>query len=353
MYVPPRPKVEDDPNFPLRLGVVIVIAFFAMDWMRPVIPALIATLPVTLAAGMRKAFNPGRVIGAPVAMAVLTLFVWAVVEMTRHVPLAMMCVMFVLYFIAFFVLRRTANPIGLIFLIIAVLMSVAGMKAPASLEYFRNGFLLGCLVSPFAIIAGYLLFPPRTKEIHVDAPHPLTANVINGALIRAVVLTALCFWLYSVLSISNLILGVCAVFPLVFPTWAEAFAEALERTLATVLGCALALGILMLFQISAHFYVLLWLMFMAAWACGWGMLKGRLSVAVYQFTLSCAAVLVVMSLTTQNPGMAIVMRVGLTAVGAIGAAFLVALLDWIFLKPEGDDFSPHPLVQRHRFGREL
>ena len=35
MYVPPRPRREDDPWFALRLGLCVVASFAAMAWLNP------------------------------------------------------------------------------------------------------------------------------------------------------------------------------------------------------------------------------------------------------------------------------------------------------------------------------
>ncbi|WP_162617523.1 FUSC family protein [Yoonia maritima] len=355
MYVAPRPKVADDPHFAIRLGLAVVAGFVAMAVLQPQLAPICVALPIGLIAGLRKAFNPARAIGGAVAFGIVVWLMAGIVAITRPVPMLMLLGMFLFYFLGFFVTRRTGSPFGMLVLIAAALMSIVGMKNPAMLNIFRDGFLLGCVVAAVTIPTLYLLIPARTKDLHEDAPRPAAGHHGGGALIRSVVLTALCFWLYAVLPVSDLILAIAAVFPLIFPTKHEAFAEAAERSWATILGGIIALVVLAIYGFSAHFLVLLLLMFLTGWGFGIAMMHGRLSASVYQFGLSVAAVLVATSLTTSNPELAAFQRVCLTLAGTLVASLAVAVLDRLLLTPieHEDRHSPHPAIQRRRFEREF
>ena len=355
MYVPPRPQREDDPWFAVRLGLVVVAGFIAMAVLRPTVGTLCAVLPIGLIAGQRKAFNPVRALVGPIAFGLVVWVMAAIVALTRPVPGVLLVVMGVLFFVAFYLTRRTGSPVGMLILIAGAMMSVAGMKAPGLLNVFRDGFLLGCLVSLVTIPVLYLLIPAATAERLVEVRRPAPGHHGAGSLIRAGVLLGLCLWLYAVLPASDIILAIAAVFPLIFPTRDEAFAEAAERSLATIYGAAAALAVLAALSLSAHFAVLLCLVFLVSFLFGEAMIDGRHSASVYQFALSGAMGLVATALTTGSPGPAIVGRIILTLAGSLGAALLVALLDRAFLGPvrHADDFSPHPAIQRRRLGREL
>ncbi len=235
------------------------------------------------------------------------------------------------------------------------MMSIVGMKDPALLMLFRDGFLLGCLIAGITIPLLYLLIPAATSERHVDEPRPAPGHHGAGSLIRAVVLMALCFWLYAVLPASDIVLAFAAVFPLIFPARDEAFAEAAERSLATLYGAGAAVAVLAVLGLLAHFSILLCLVFLMTFLFGKAMISGRHSATVYQFACSTALGLVATALTTGSPGAAVMGRVVLTLAGALGAAFLVALLDRLFLTPvrHPDDYSPHPAIQRRRWGQEI
>ncbi len=355
MYVAPRPKLADDPHFAIRLGLAAVAGFVAMAWLQPQLAPICVALPIGLIAGLRKAFNPARAIGGAVAFAVVVWLMAGIVAVTRTVPMLMFLVVFLFYFVGFYVTRRTGSAFGMLVLIAAALMSIVGMKNPAMLIIFRDGFFTGCAVAAVTIPVLYLLIPARTKDRHEDAPRPAAGHHGGGALIRSVVLTGLCFWLYAVLPVSDMILAIAAVFPLIFPTGDEAFAEAAERSWATVMGGIAALAVLAVYGLSAHFPVLLLLVFLMGWGFGILMMYGRMSASVYQFGLSVGAVLVATALTTGNPEMAVFQRICLTLAGTLVASLAVAVLDRLLLTPvkHEDHHSPHPAIQRRRFGREF
>ena len=59
MYVAPRPILADDPLFAVRLALLCVICFVAVQWIRPVFPAVVVSLPIGLLAAQRKRFDIG------------------------------------------------------------------------------------------------------------------------------------------------------------------------------------------------------------------------------------------------------------------------------------------------------
>ncbi len=118
-----------------------------MAVLRPTVGTLCAVLPIGLIAGQRKAFNPVRALVGPIAFGLVVWIMAAIVALTQPVPGVLLVVMGLLFFIAFYLTRRTGSPIGMLILIAGAMMSVAGMKAPGLLNVFRDGFLLGCLVS--------------------------------------------------------------------------------------------------------------------------------------------------------------------------------------------------------------
>ncbi|SEQ12628.1 FUSC family protein [Thalassovita taeanensis] len=352
MYVTPRPLHEDDPLFPVRLASIAVIGLACIQLFQPAIPPLLIALPVGLLAAQRKAFNPAKAFGGPIAFIVIIWLMTALVLVTRDLPVLMLTLIFIIYFLAFFITRMTGSPIGMLVLIAASLMSIMGMKQRVMIFYFRDGFIQGALIALIAIPILYWLLPPRTQHVHEDENRPAYGHFVAGALIRAVVMMGMTFWLYAVLPAQDMLLAVAAVFVLVFPTRKEAFAEAKERVYATVIGSGVGLLVLWLLAFSAHFMVLACLIFLAALFFGDRMIHGRHPAMVYQFALSATVALVAGALSTQSPGSAAMMRVGLTFGGAISATMLVALLEALLLKPlpeqpEASDelLADQPLLQ--------
>lgn len=346
MYVTPRPSVEDDPLYAVRLGLTGMLAYAAVPLLNPALPPIIAALPVGLIAAQRKAFSPGKAIGGPVAMIVLVYAMTWLIEFLRPMPLVYVGAMWLAYFAGFRMILQSGAPAGMLIIIVAVLLSVMGMNGNATVETLRDGFVQASLVGLVLGPLVYFLVPAHTTEQHVDDPVPAQGNVAVGAAIRASVLLGMSFWLYAVMQPSDMMMAVIAAMVLVFPTRRAVFFEASQRVRATFYGAAMALSVLWLFTLSPHLPILLGLIFLGGLWLGCRMLTGPHPSNVYQYALSVALALIAGALSTQDAGYAAFTRIILTLAGALAAAFVIALLDalsgW-----GGGHATAHP---RHRRG---
>jgi hypothetical protein len=327
MYVTPRPNVHDDPLFAVRLGVVGMLAYAAIPLLNPVLPPIVAALPVGLIAAQRKAFNPLRAIAGPVALIVLTYVMAWLVNQLRPMPLVYVGAMWLTYFIGFRMILQSGAQEGMLLVIVAVLLSVMGMNGSATVDAMRDGFVQAALVALVLGPLAYLLFPARTAELHVDDPVPGNGNVTLGAAIRASVLLGLSFWLYAVMQPSDMMMAVIAAMVLVFPTRRAVFFEARQRVRATFYGSAVGFAVLTLFTLSPHLPILLGLIFLGGLWLGGRMLYGTHPSMVYQYAFSVALALIAGALSAQDPAYVTFTRIVLTLTGAFVAAFAVALLD--------------------------
>lgn len=344
MYVAPRPLIADDPWFAVRLAVLCVTCFAALQWIKPVFPALIVSLPIGLLAAQRKRFDPVLAVGAGGAFIVSIWLMTLIVELTRETPVLLLFTTFAIFTGAFYVVRRTGSPVGMLLLVAAAIMSIMGLKSPAMLLYFRDGFTQAAILGTLVIPVLYWMIPPAATEPNVRLLSVAEDHHGAGSLIRASVLMLLCFWLYAVMPPSDMILAFAAIYVLVFPTGKQAFAEAKERSLATVYGTVAALIILAGIAWIGHFAVLLSLVALAGLFFGHRMIKGYHSSMVYQYALSVTVALVASALSNQSPGYASIMRILLTGSGAIAAAILVAVLDALLLNTKGQ-----PTTQPERY----
>ncbi|MCK8484212.1 FUSC family protein [Aliiroseovarius sp. S2029] len=327
MYVTPRPDVQEDPLYAVRLGLTGMLAFAAIPILNPALPPIIAALPLGLIAAQRKAFNPGKVLAAPVVMIVMVYAMTWFVEQLRPMPLVYVGSMWLIYFAAFRMILKTGAPLGMLIIIVALLMSIMGMHGTATLETMRDGFAQASLV---AFVIGplvYLLLPARTRERHVDEPIPTDGRIETGAAIRATVLLGLSFWLYAVMQPSDMMMAMVAAMVLVFPTGRRVWDEAFQRVRATLYGAAIALIVLWLFTFSQHLPIVLGLIFLSGLFLGSKMLSGPHPSMVYQYAFSVVLALVAGALSTQDPAYASFTRIVLTMAGAFTAAFCVAMLD--------------------------
>lgn len=327
MYVTPRPNVDDDPHYGLRLGLTGALAYAAIPLLDPALPPIVAALPMGLIAAQRRAFDPARLLAGVAAMIALPWIMTWLVETLRPMPLAYVTAMWGLYFAGFLMVLRSGAQTGMLIVIVTVLMSVMGMHGSATVETMRGGFVQAAFV---ALVVGplvYLLVPARTAEKHIDDPLPGHGNAVTGAAIRATVLLALSFWLYAVMQPTDMMMAVIAAMVLVFPTRRAVFSEAFQRLRATLFGAALALAALMVFTLSPHLPIILGLIFLGGLWLGQKMLFGPHPSMVYQYAFSVMLALIAGALSTQDAGYAAFTRIALTLTGAFSAAFAVALLD--------------------------
>jgi hypothetical protein len=304
-----------------------MLSFAAIPLLNPALPPLIAALPVGLIAAQRKAFNPGKGIGGPLAMIVLVYVMTWIIEFLRPMPLVYVGAMWLVYFVGFRMILQSGAQAGMLIIIIAVLLSVMGMNGNATIETVRDGLVQALLVAMVLGPLVYRLFPARTLERHVDEPTPTQGNVSLGAAFRATILIALSFWLYAVMQPSDMMMAVVAAMVLVFPTRHAVFFEARQRMRATFYGGAVALSVLGMYLLSPHLPILLGLIFLGGLWLGSLMLNGPHPSMVYQYALSVALALIAGALSTQDAGYATFTRIVLTLTGAFTAAFTVALLD--------------------------
>ena len=336
MLVPPRPKLEEDPLFAVRVAAMAVVCLVAIQVLKPPLSPILASLPVGLMAAQRMAFNPFRVLGGVVAMAVLAVLTAALAEAFREMPIALLAITGMLYTIGFHIALTTGSPLGLVVLIVTALTMLMGMTSSTLALMARDSFLLSALTAGLAIPILYMVFPARTKdrmpEAYVPAP-----NAGASAVIRAVVLLALTLWLHGTLYVADNVLAIAAIFALVLPTQRHQWAEAADRTIGTAIGAAAALIVLALLVVINQFPVLMLLVFLASMILAARMMTSRLNATVYQFSLSVMLALIAIALTTQSPGYAAFTRLVVTLVGAGVAVLATTLIEGLLLRRKASE----------------
>lgn len=340
MFVAPRPRVENDPLFAIRLACGCVTALVVAVLIQSQMPMLLPALTVGLMAGMRKAFDIKKSVGGPLILIVFITLFYGLISLVHVMPAVALVVVFAISGLAYYLILKTGNPVGMLLLISITLMSVMGAKSMQAMLVIKDAFIEGAITAFVLIPILYWLIPSVAKvpleEVYTPDQH---GYHLQRAMIRSAVMMLLLCWLYTVLDTTNMILAMAAVFALVFPTKEHQFSEAKERSFATVIGGLLALMVLSLTNLMGHLTILLALMFLVALYLGDRMMNGRHPPMVYQFALSVMIALTVGSLTNQEPVSSTFLRITLTLVGAVGAAYLSALLERIFL--------PHLRIEPH------
>lgn len=334
MYVAPRPLVEDDPLYPVRLAFMPLIGLLVGIWLQSPLAMIYPTLMFSLLAGSRKALDMRRVIAAPIVFSLALWVVSSLVVMLQGLPLVLVAAMGSIYVLAFYMIFKTGNSFGMLIAVSVVLMSVMGLGSYTAMDYLRTEMSKAALCSAVFIPLLYAVLPPKTTEKMVDVYVPVFSDqLLRRALIRGMTLLAFTVYLYTLLDFSNMMLGVAAMFVLVFPSRRSVWAEAGQRSFSVLLGGTLAMTILTLIGISSHLIVLMTALFLATLWLGHKMMYGRLPSMAYQDAASVMISLVASSLATSEPSFAFMQRAGLTVIGTIVAAFTISLLEALLLKP--------------------
>lgn len=333
MYIAPRPLHEDDPYYALRLALgtcaSLLVAFVIETQMAMLLPIVF----VALMGSIRKAFDIKKAVLNPLILVVVTLLFYGLLSYTHVKPSITIPIVFLISVFGYFLTLKTGNPVGMLILILIVFMSVMGAKSTQALLVLRDGFVEALLSSALLIPLLYGLLPTRATEPLKEVFQPdLYGRPLERAILRAIVLMLLLAWLYTFLDQGSMLLAIAAIFALMFPCKEHQFQEAKERSYATLIGGTLALVILVIVGYVGQLAVLLLLTLLVALFLGDKMVHGRNPPMVYQFALSGCMALVVSSLANQSPLQLTFMRIVLTLVGTMGAAFLYAALEGLLFK---------------------
>ena len=333
MFVAPRPLIEDDPLFAVRLSIMPLIGLVVAMLLRSPMPMVYPAMMFGLMASNRKAFNPGRVFAAPIVFGGTLWLMSGVVELLQSQPLVLVMVMAMIFFSGFYLIQKTGTSSGMLVIVAAMLMSIMGLGSYVSMDYLRSEMTTAALCSAVFIPILYAILPVRTTELHVDDAAPSTNfGWTTRAAIRTVVMLGYAVYLYTILDISNMMLAIAGMYVLVHSTRQSIWREAGQRSFSVVLGGLMALSILWIMTWVGHLVVLMCLMFLATlWLCN-KMMTGRLPPMAYQDAASVMISLVGSGLASSEPSFAFIQRAGLTIMGTLFAALVVSILDRLLVR---------------------
>lgn len=340
MLPPPRPTLADDPLFAIRTAAGVTLSIALADFLNVSPPIIVPALLVSLLAGQRGAFNPGKVLGGA---AVIIVLAWVAAELaaaTRHEMFVFITVMLAVNYFAFYFLMKTGNQLGIMLLVLPNLLGLLSLGPLEGLYAMRDAFTSTALISAVLIPVLYLVLPPRTRVIY--EPEPYTPDVERPevqALLRLMVLAPLLLAFYLFVDMANMIYLIIAILVLAYPEREHQRTQARERILGTALGGVVAMAIVVVFSYMAHMAVLACVLFLGGLWFASRMVSGPLSANTYQVGYSVMAVLAVNSLTTSNPLEAGFERLMLTIGGATAALGFLALLEGLFLPRDRDLIS--------------
>ncbi|WP_421760332.1 hypothetical protein [Devosia sp.] len=310
-----------------------LIGMVLAAFMRSPLPMIYPAMMFSLIAGNRGAFNPTRVFAAPIAFGGTIWLMSGIVVLLQPIPAALVLVIGTIYFLAFYLIQKTGNPMGILIIVAGVLMSVMGLGSYPAMNFLRAELTKAALCSAVVIPILYTLLPPTTAELKVDKPEPAVGyGWGTRAAIRTGVLLCYSVFLYTFIDFSNMMLAVAGMFVLAHSTRRSIWAETGQRMFSVFLGGTIGLSILTIMTVAGHLSVLMCLVFLGTYFLGHKMMTGRLPPMAYQDATSVMLSLVFSALATAEPTFAFVQRAGLTIAGTLVAALVVSILDILFVK---------------------
>lgn len=331
MYIAPNPRPEDDPWFAVRLACMPIIGLMIGTVLMSPMLTIFPTILTSLMAGNRKAFNPGKVFGAPIALGGGLWVMSGIVALTYQSPLLLIATTGLFYFLGFFLIQKTGSPMGMLLIVCTALTAVMGNGTYQAMQLLRDemskALLCYALVAPIL----FMIFPPKTQEMHVDEyiPSPSEGMFIR-TLNRTFVLLGVTVLLYTLIPFNNVVLIIGGMYVLVQSAVSEMAREVYIRVRAALSGGAIALLILAAMEISGHLTTLMFLLFLAVLALGHLMLYGPRRALTYQDAATIMISIVGTSLTSSDPDFAYIQRVALTLGGVTGGMLLIVFLDNLF-----------------------
>lgn len=327
MYVPPRPAIDDDPLLPLRIGAMAVIGLCAIEVFRPSMAPLMAVFPVMIVSNQRGAFNPRGIFLGCAVYGVLAWVLTPVFAWTHNLPVPHMILCFAIFFVGIHMTRQAGAGPGMLIVMITLMTSVLSIKGEVLAHLVRDAVLQTVVLAAVAIPVLYVLIPTRTSERRPITPVRAPDSAVAGSLIRAALLTAMTFTLFTWLPTSDIVLSISAVYVMMFPDHDEMFRRTFERIVATYFGSILGASIALVVGWNGHFIVLAGLVFLFSVYLGDRMFTGWRQPAIYQYIIATMLVILELAFSTNDWSHAAVLRVGLTIFGSGTAAIFAAALE--------------------------
>lgn len=331
MYITPNPKPEDDPWFAVRLACMPVIGLaLGVAFMSPLL-ILFPVMMTSLMAGSRKAFNPGKVFGAPIALGGGLWVMSGVVALSYQSPLLLIVSTGLFYFMGFWLIQKTGSPMGMLLIVCTALTAVMGNGTFQAMQMLRDEMTKALLC--YAVVAPilFMIFPPRTRELQVDVYTPAPSEgLLIRALNRTAVLLAVTILLYTLIPFNNVVLVIGGMYVLVQSAVTEMAREAFQRVRSALGGGALAMLVLGAMELSGHMTTLMFLIFLVVLTLGHLMLHGPRRAMAYQDAATIMISIVGTSLTSSDPDFAYLQRVALTLGGVSVGMLAIVFLDNLF-----------------------
>ncbi|HWV21882.1 MAG TPA: FUSC family protein [Devosia sp.] len=338
----PRVDPLEDPYLALRtmLGVALLFALAEpLGMSQPMLPIAIG---MSILSGQRGALTPRTFAGPIVLPIIAVIFSWLAAA-TVNEPMLFIIMNVVLAAGGIALMLFRGSRAGMMLTVFPAMMSISALYNEYALVAIRDSMVAGGLMVGVAAVVTNLLFPPKTKRVHVEQPKPhVSRNPAVELGIRVAVYLAVLIATYATSNISLLIAPIMMVFICAEPDHGGRIEQVVDRGGGTIIGAIVGIVALFVYNLVPQFIVLLLLLAVITYVLIDRMTTGPARPQYYQYVCSVALVIVLSSIYGANSALEVVVqRVSITVGIMLAGIVLLSLLETMFV--ERDD-SPEQLT---------
>lgn len=338
----PRVDPLEDPYLALRtmLGVALLFALAEpLGMSQPMLPIAIG---MSILSGQRGALTPRTFAGPIVLPIIAVIFSWLAAA-TVNEPMLFIIMNVVLAAGGIALMLFRGSRAGMMLTVFPAMMSISALYNEYALVAIRDSMVAGGLMVGVAAVVTNLLFPPKTKRVHVEQPKPhVSRNPAVELGIRVAVYLAVLIATYATSNISLLIAPIMMVFICAEPDHGGRIEQVVDRGGGTIVGAIVGIVALFVYNLVPQFIVLLLLLAVITNVLIDRMTTGPARPQYYQYVCSVALVIVLSSIYGANSALEVVVqRVSITVGIMLAGIVLLSLLETMFV--ERDD-SPEQLT---------
>lgn len=338
----PRVDANEDPYLALRTMLGVALLFALAEPLGMTQPMLPIAIGMSLLSGQRGALTP-RTFAGPIMLPIIAvIFSWlAAVTVNEPMLFIIMNVVLAAGGIALMLFR--GSRAGMMLTVFPAMMSISALYNEYALVAIRDSMVSGGLMVGVAAVVTNLLFPPKTKRVHVEKPKPhVSLNPAVELGIRVAVYLGVLIATYATNNVSLLIAPIMMVFICAEPDHGGRIEQVVDRGGGTIIGAIVGIVALFVYNLVPQFIVLLLLLAIITYVLIDRMTTGPARPQYYQYVCSVALVIVLSSIYGTNSAFEVVVqRVSITVGIMLAGIVLLSLLETMFVQR---DDSPEELV---------
>lgn len=339
----PRVDPLEDPYLALRTMLVVVFCLVMAEPLGVTMPMLPVAIGMSMVSNQRGGLN-ARAFARPIVLPIVAVIFSWIAAVTVGEPFVFLAVNALLAVGGLALMLFRGSRGGMLLTVFPAMMSMSAMYSEYALAAIRDSMVVGGLLVGVGAILANIVFPPKTRRIHVEVPKPIeTDRPVAELAIRVVVYFSTLVATFAMGNMNMLIVPIMMVFVCAEPDRGGRLEQVFDRGFGTVVGGVVATGGLALYYLVPQFPVLLLLLAAITYFLIERMTTGRNRPQFYQYVCSVALVMILSAITGTNSAFEVVVqRIVLTMGIMLAGIALLSLLEAIFVAPKPRRAVPAP-----------